>query len=75
MIGCSFLVLFINGDNRYIVPYKIYDYFDIDSIGQSDTIRILPNKKYYITNQSSMDATGQNITLFTDSVGNIICPY
>lgn len=62
-------------ETKKVNVYKIYDYFDIDSIGQSDTIRILPNKKYHITNQSSMDATGQNITLFTDSVGNIICPY
>ena len=62
-------------EKKTVNVYNIYDYFDIDSTGLADTIRILPNMKYCITNQSSMDATGQSITLFTDSVGNIICPY
>ncbi len=64
-----------NVNTERIYVYRIYDYFDIDSNSHSDTIRIIPNMKYIITNQSSMDATGYSITLYTDSVGNIICPY
>ena len=68
-----------NGIKTYEVDlYYIYHYFEIDTlfhIRSNEPVIILPNTKYIITNRSNGDAVNQNITLFTDSVGNIICPY
>ena len=54
--------------------YNLYDYFYITDV-INDSIKIVPNMKYVITNHSSPDATRHSIILYTDSAGNIICPY
>ena len=64
-------------DTHKVDLCDIYNNFEVDTSyhsGSKDSVNILPNTKYIITHYSNGDAVDQSIIIYTDSVGNFICP-